>query len=415
MPGTEFTITSKKKTNPAADHAAEAAQREQDYAAAKALHEQDEQTYAAAVEHEAKVKADRASTPDDLARASAAAVLAEQRKAESAAALAQAERRLLNTSTDLADALAPLVADVLGVQPTCQPFTPPSPLPIEAEPVALLVQRKAAKLDRSGSLSGEVEVLLHRKRYHREMDAGAFQRHAERTGSASLSPYSGGTQEHDGVYLDTVRLHVSAVLPEVPTVAPGREERGLTNLRAQVAQQVAQRSTYMHSGPLSGGDTGKRQGVAVNSTARVVADSTRSGKRSLTVEATFTGWSTVVGTTWNLPTIREEIEQAAKALDGQAVADLGRVSSFEVLDVVMVEGAGVARTSGGTVMLGSPGSGITVDGIAVTVRFVLVQRAAEGEKRAAAGVPEQRQERALDDEALADRESGLRTHPGVRK
>lgn len=368
--------TNPKRTAPAtapateaSAFAADAEQAEAQYAQAKALAEQDEQDLAAAIEHEAAVRNDRSSTPEDLARAVAAVSLTEGHKRDSAAKLTQAARRRINTSTDLGEALVTFVAEVVGVTPTVQPFTPTSPLPV---PSLVIVQRKSAQLWRSGALSGEVEVRFYRERLHREMNAGAFQRHAERHRGLTVTAAHSLGAEVDGVrVVETVRLVVSGVFPELPAITPGSEENGLHHLRADVTQEVGARSSYRHDGPLSGADSGHRQGISAEGQTSVASDTTTGDTRTMVVDATFTGHPVRSGTTWSLDRIREEIERAALLLDGRAVQGLGRVREVQLKGTKLLEDGKLTPIRDGLVMLGDRGGYTRMDGIAVAVRFVV--------------------------------------------
>jgi hypothetical protein len=366
---TEHTITSKKKpTADAAAFFADAAEREQTYAEAKALADQHEHERAAALDHLADVEArPGAHTTSDLTEARAAVDLAVLCCKQSAAASAAAERRLVNTSTDLADALTPFVEEVLGLTGTAQPYRPTEPLPA---PTVMLVQRTASKLDaRSGSLSGEVEVWLYRERFHRQLDAAAFQSHAERHGGPRLSAHPLTATEQDGVYVEVVRLVVNSAFPALPVVAPGNDEDGLRNLAADIVQGVSSRLDH----------------VALDTSRSIVSDRVSGGTRAVTVEVAVLGSPTRKGTTAlpsgetvrygaSLDAIRGEVERVALGLDGKAVDGLGRVQSVEVKGASVVEGAGSARAAGQMVVIGESGNRVRVDGVEIRLVFEIASR-----------------------------------------
>jgi hypothetical protein len=371
--GTEHVITSKIKSKStmsdlAAAHAAEAAASRKRLDEAKALAEQDEQAHREADERLRAVLSSRTSTGDDLAAAEAALRLTERRMSESAAAVAAASRALVNSETDLAEALVPFVADVVGLTPGVQAFVPLSPLPA---PSVLLVQRTASRLDpRSGTLSGEVEVLLFREQFHRDLDAAAFERHAERHGGPQVNARPYGATEQDGTLVETVRLVVAGAFPRVPVVAPGHETSGLHNLAADLVQGV----------------TSRLDRVALDTSRAVVSDSVSGGTRTVAVEVAVLGFPTTTGSSSvtfygdtvrndrSLDEIRDEIERAALALEDKAVGGLGRVASVTVKGAALVESAGIARPAGRVVFVGTTGGGVPVDGIELRVVFEVVSR-----------------------------------------
>jgi hypothetical protein len=362
--------TSKSKsttTTPAAAHAAEAAASRIRLDEAKAQAEQDHRAFLDADERQRKVLSSRTSTGEDLAAAEAAVRLAERRRAESAVAVASATRSLVNDSTDLADALITFVEAVLGLMPTAKPYRPCEPLPA---PTVVLVQSMASKLDpRSGSLAGEVEVHLHRHRFHRELDPGAFERYVEKHGGPRLTAHALSSIEQDGVYAEVVRLVVAGAFPALPVVAPGNDEHGLRNLAADIVQGVSSRLDH----------------VALDTSRTIVSDRVSGGTRTVAVEVAVVGSPTRKGTTAlpsgetvrygaSLDTIRGEVERVALGLDGEAVDGLGRVQSIEVKGASVVEGAGSARAAGQMVVVGESGNSVRVDGVEVRLLFQIASR-----------------------------------------
>jgi hypothetical protein len=409
-------VPQKKHTDPAVAHVAEAAASRKRLEDAKAQASTDQQSHREAVSHLAHVTSSRTSTTDDLLHAEAAVRLIEQHMAGSAAAVAKAERALVNTSTDLAEAVVPFVEDVLGIRPRVQAFHPTEPQPV---PSAVIVQTKAATLDRrSGSLSGSVEVSFTRERLHREMEAAAFQRHAERHGGPTVRAHDGFASEVDGTFTERVRLNVAGVFPALPTVEPGGETEGIRNLCADVLSSVDTRTDGYDA------DRGQRRRlVALDSTARaVVSDKLTRQERCTVVEVTFVGSPTYTDpvSRLSLDVIREEVERAARGLVGRAVETLGRVASVSIESSAVVERAGVARASH-VVVLGST-SGVQVDGIAVRVRFDVRSAvpagaslpAPQGSKPSASSVPSQRLGQDVR-EHLDDSGADRREHPGVSR
>jgi hypothetical protein len=334
--GTEHVIsrTSKSKTttDPAAAFLAEAAEREQTYAEAKALHKQDQQDYAAAVEHLAQVEHDRASTPDDLARARAARDLAEVRRVDSAAQVAKAERARINTDTNLAAALVSFVANVLGITPTVQAFRP-SEVPSDL-PSAVLVQTKPGTHDRkSGRLVGEVSLHYFRTPLHREAEAGAFQRAAEkRDQGVTLSGGTNGHTEDSGdVLVDVVRLPVLSVLPEVPEVTITDPLSVAQSIGDEMAFLIRDANTYRQTHlPLTGMDTGKRTSVHATASAPAVLGDTREGDvRRLTVQVVI-ACSDMSG---------EQTSRAVGKVQGTCLPKVGRIEKADITQTGATEDA----------------------------------------------------------------------------
>jgi hypothetical protein len=351
--GTEHVIssskskTSKTTTEPAAAFLAEAAQREQTYAEASALHRQDERDHAAAVAQVEAVKRDRASQPEDLSLALAAVALAEGRKAESASALAKAERARISTDTSLAAVLVPFVASVVGITPTVQAFRP-SEVPTEL-PSAVLVQTKPSKHDRrSGRLSGEVHLHFTRTRLHRGAEAGAFQRAAERSdlGVTLSGGTTGHTEDSGDVLVDIVRLPVFGALPEVPEVTVTDPRAVAHEVAVEVVYRVGKATGYTAdpSMPRTGLDTGRRVAVQAEPiSARVLSDKCRGDVRTLVVEATVKAKAGRYLT----PDMREhysvtrcgvEVAAAVDSVAGRALAKVGRVSEATVTGTDVEDG-----------------------------------------------------------------------------
>jgi hypothetical protein len=293
------------------------------------------------------VKRDRASKPEDLSLALAAVALAEGRKAESASALAKAERARISTDTSLADALVPFVASVVGIAPTVQAFRP-SEVPTEL-PSAVLVQTKPSKHDRrSGRLSGEVHLHFTRTRLHREAEAGAFQRAAERSGLGVMlsGGASGHTEDSGEVLVDVVRLPLFAVLPEVPGVVITDPQTVAHEVAVEVAYLVGQATGYTadQSVPRTGLDTGHRLAVQAEPvSARVLSDTRDGDLRTLRVEATVKakpGRSLTADMRehYTISRCGVEVASAVEGLAGQSLAKVGRVTEATVTGTAVEDG-----------------------------------------------------------------------------
>jgi hypothetical protein len=397
-----------KKNDPATAFAAEAAKRKAEYDEAKAAHEAATQFHAEAVTTLAAAIDSDTSTGDELLRAEADLRVAQARKDRSSERLALAERRLVSTDVSLAKALVPLVSDAVGITATVQPFTPPTPLDV---PSLVIVQKKPATLSRSGALAGDVEVVYYRRKLYSPLTPATLGDHRE------IAANSGSTIELEGgVLVDTIRIVASNVMPALPVIEPGREDRGMANLSAELNARVAD----------------KLSDVALDSTSRaVVSDTLSAGKRQTTIELVVLGSPTRIGSSvlpdgrridlgTGLDRIAEHVEQAALSLDGKAVEGLGRIASVEVKSSSVIEHAGTARPSGGVAFTGSTTGGVRVDGMAVRVHFVVTSAVPEGAtlpklEGSKPSLPAQRSTSTKrTGDSLAAREAGTRTHPGVK-
>jgi hypothetical protein len=284
------------------------------------------------------VKRDRSSKAEDLSLALAALTLAESRLTESASAVAKAERARISTDTTLAEALVPFVASVLGIVPTVQAFRP-TEVPSEL-PSAVLVQTKRSTHDRrSGHLSGEVFVHFFRTSLHREAEAAAFERAAERSDlGVMLSRGTSGHTQDNGSVVDIVRLPVFGVLPEVPEVDITNPEAVAREIATEVAYRVAMANGYTigASLPRTGGDNGRRLAVQAEAVSgRVLSDKQAGAVRTLTVEATVKAkpgrsLSEDMRGRYTVSRCGTEVASAAESVVGRALAKVGRITEVTV-------------------------------------------------------------------------------------
>lgn len=129
----------------------------------------------------------------------------------------RAERMQVSTDTSLAEVVAAVVADTL---PGVEVLSVSGPVSVEAEePVCLVRQATPPTLNLvTGSMAGRVEVQLHRRAYHRELDADAIERRVNDTRGLTAKVRNVVTIERGGRHLDTLQVlvtHGTAVVPVI--------------------------------------------------------------------------------------------------------------------------------------------------------------------------------------------------------
>jgi hypothetical protein len=351
--------TRKRKTTPTADaseaaaFAAYAEQRKADYGKARAKHDEARKAHALAVAEVARVEraaAEDASSvnADDLLRAQAGVRLAEIAVESTTTALRAAERARVSTDVSLAAALVSFVGSVLGVVPTVLPYRP-TEVPTDL-PCAAIVQTQPADHDRrSGRLSGEVEVHYARTPLHREAEAAAFARAAEKRdhGVMLSAGASGWTDERDGLLVDVVRLPVFGVLPALPEVLIGDPVQVAREVAAEVCHRTGLATAYTVGAgmPLTGLDTGRRLGVQVEPvSSRVLSDQMDGDTRCLTVEAVLRATpgrllSAEMRETYTVSRCGVELAAAVEGVAGAVLSGVGKVTGTSITATDVEENA----------------------------------------------------------------------------
>jgi hypothetical protein len=269
--------------------------------------------------------------------------------------LAVAERQTVNTDTELASALVPFVESVLpGVTPTVLPFRP-KVLPTDL-PCAVIVQSAPSTHDRrSGHLSGAVQVLYFRTRTHLVIEAGDFEREAQRHDhGVTLSRANGHSEALGEVEIDTIRLSVYGALPAVPEVDFRDTQTVADAVAAEIAYTTGRSSHYTSAStsrmPM---DTGQRIRITTSPVSARVLDDKRDGDlRRLTVEASVhaapaTHLPEGMGVTHS--ECAEAVAKAAESLRGRSVPRVGNVETVTIVGRENEEGSRGRPTSAWTV------------------------------------------------------------------
>jgi hypothetical protein len=401
------------KTTAVADFEASAAASRLAFEAASALRSQRADELAGAREALADVHAawdtgDDTLSPDAEVQAQASISRATRLLAAAEVAERKAKAALLNTDVSLADALAPLIGDVLRIAPSVQAYRPTETA--SELPSAVAVQTAPTKVDpRSGALSGTVEVIFTRNELHREADAAAFE-DAAADHDVKLMADAHTVQAGD-IFTDVVRLRVTSLFPEVPAIiATADPITAATKLGNAVANLAAQQCKYKISGPLRPLDSGTRSTLSLDvAQPRVVSDRVHQGgskpgeqdRRHLVVEVEVSGTPKTAEMRgngvepWPMRRATELLTRCVDAQQGQVVEGLGRVVSAAVVDTAPVGDDRFGRAAG----------------IAVHARFEVISEAGDAASSpSASALPSQRRGR----DPLEDLD-GSSSHPGSRQ
>lgn len=139
--------------------------------------------------------------------------------AAATADVTRTSRAVINTSTALADALAPHLAKVIGLEPSttwCQRSNEQMP---ENLPEALIVQTKTETNKGDGRLSGECTLYFSRSALHILPAAAALAKGLSDLGVMARVA-NGWTVKHpEGSTTHAFSINVEAVAPEIPVIA----------------------------------------------------------------------------------------------------------------------------------------------------------------------------------------------------
>lgn len=260
--------------------------------------------------------------------------------------LTAAGRAVITDDPDLADALAPLVADALG----CRVETAteaPAGLPGDL-PVAVLVQRAPSRRDTGkGTLTGRVALHylrgdLHTARNFREVERLLDDRGVRLTAH-------GATQALGEGYDDRIALEVKSAWPlGLPVIAPGETMISLVrSFVGSLARDAEQRGhtegTAQRQSVRRIGDGASSSGMASFGSAhtvksefgrvlRAVSDVTDDdGVRTRVAEFALSLRNTGAGV-WSVSELVEIVSSAVEAGVGRCCSTLGRVVDVETVE-----------------------------------------------------------------------------------
>jgi hypothetical protein len=415
------------KTTAVADFEASAAASRLAYEAASALRHQRADELAGAREALADVHAgwdqgDDTLPPDAEVQAQASISRATRLLAAAEVAERKAKAALVNTHTSLADALAPLIGDVLRIAPSVQAYRPTDTA--SELPSAVAVQTGPTKVDpRSGALSGTVEVIFTRNELHREAHASDFEAAAERHG-VILSKVLAFTEQTGELFTDSVRLQVARLDLPIPAVEVGDAAEAAQALAREVAFRATDSTRFeVAAAQRSYFDDGTRFDVHVQAdTAVVVSDRVARGgsrigqqdTRTVVVEADLTGTprssaAIDTGSAW--------AHMAGAVLQGQAPGQFQRAtdvlsSAVEGAQGLVIDGLGrIASASVVSVKGVLSGPKEQQTGVTVRARFEVVSQGGDAASSpSVSALPSQRKGR----DPLEDLD-GSSSHPGSRQ
>lgn len=332
---------------------------------------------------------DDSVTSQDVALASAEIDRATRLLSAAEAQAEQARRARINTSKDLAEALAPVVSDLLLGLPVACAFARPTSVP-SALPTALLVQSVEAEANvKTGTVKGAVDLLLYRSPMHRALNAAEVKRALAVAGIEARAELR-STTDHGDTYADAVHVAVlSGAAAAVPVLAGAPTVGALQRLGWQVADTIGQgtrRYTPLGSDSLPttfGAHSTYSYPVKVSTgTPAVIGDSTGSdGSRSITVEVLA---EARIDKGSSFPDLLAQVTEAMRAQVGAFALGLGRVAAVDV--------------EGSESLPREDRDDDRRHGIAVRARFVLASRLPDGQAKptpAPVAVPVQRPERLM--------------------
>ena len=131
----------------------------------------------------------------------------------------QAERALVNTSTALADALAPYLGKVIGLAPSTTWEKYDGNTQPDTVPAAVLVQTEKENASSDGFLSGTVAFYFTRTRLHTLPNASALAESLEGMGVQARVSDGFTTQHPDESMTHSFRVNVAELSPEIPVIS----------------------------------------------------------------------------------------------------------------------------------------------------------------------------------------------------
>jgi hypothetical protein len=311
----------------------------------------------AAAEKHAEALHERLSAGDDTVTAAGLPVADAEVKrcrllADAASkAEARAQRGLVNTDTTLAEAVAEVVSEAVGV-PAVVTYQRPSEAPANLLALFIVQTTPSTEDTINGRISGTVEALYYRSGLHRSMDGKRVKAAANRVG-IRLSARDGGSQERSGATVDALRLDVRAAYAPVPVI---REEMTgaewpLKAFTQGLGQEITQRFAsatdqavgivvrpdgLVHSGDASARERVARGGATVAQEVSSTVD--EDGIRRRTVAVVTRVVMTSPRSRWTADQLGAGMVEVLKAQEGQFVGAVGRVEAVSVARVQPIEG-----------------------------------------------------------------------------